>query len=244
MRKTDRKLVLRNVSKRYGGCQAVSGISFELLPGQILSLMGPNGAGKTTTYRVLTGAEAPDSGSIHIDGLDVTRLPSFGRARCGLSYLPQAPSVFRGLSVAENIRLALENTQSDSAYIRTRTRQLLEEMDLQAVAAQKPGQLSGGQLRRCEIARLLATSPRYVLLDEPFAGLDPLAIGVVLTLIKGLAERGIGVLMTDHNIRETLAISDRVLVMTEGYLRADAAPDAVLCDPNLQGLWLGVDFVA
>jgi lipopolysaccharide export system ATP-binding protein len=240
----ERGLVLCDISKRYGGREAVSGLSFSLRPGQILSLMGPNGAGKTTTYRMLIGAERPDSGRIHIDGLDVTGLPSYGRARCGLSYLPQALSAFRGLSVADNIRLALENTQTDRAHQSARLHQLLGEMDLHAVAHQKPGQLSGGQLRRCEIARLLATNPRYVLLDEPFAGLDLLAIGLVQTLIKGLAAKGIGILITDHNIRETLAISDRVLVIAGGYLRADAAPDAILADPSLRGLWLGPDFVA
>ena len=241
---TERGLVLSDISKRYAGREVVSGMSFSLRPGQILSLMGPNGAGKTTTYRMLIGAERPDRGSIHLDGLDVTRLPGYARARCGLSYLPQAPSAFSGLSVADNIKLALENTQANGARIGARLHQLLTEMDLHAVAHQKPGQLSGGQLRRCEIARLLAKDPRYVLLDEPFAGLDLIAIGLVQTLIKGLAAKGIGVLITDHNIRETLAISDRVLVIAEGYLRADAAPDAILADRNLRGLWLGADRVA
>jgi lipopolysaccharide export system ATP-binding protein len=239
-----RGLVLRNISKRFGGREVVSGLSFTLLPGQIVSLMGPNGAGKTTTYRMVIGAERSDGGSIYIDGLDVTGLPSYGRARCGLSYLPQALSVFRGLSVADNIRLALENTQTDSSQIDARMGQLLDEMDLNAVAGQEPGQLSGGQLRRCEIARLLATNPRYVLLDEPFVGLDPLTIGVVQALIRGLAAKGIGVLITDHNVRETFVISERVLVIVGGHLCADAAPSAVLADPSLRGLWLGADFVA
>lgn len=239
----ERGLVLRNISKHYGGREVLSGLSFALLPGQTLSLMGPNGAGKTTTYRILIGAERPNSGSIHIDGLNVTGLPSYGRSRYGLSYLPQAPSAFRGLSVADNIRLALENTQADSGHVSARVDQLLDELDLNAVADQKPRRLSGGQLRRCEIARLLAANPRFVLLDEPFAGLDPLNIVVVQTLIKGLAAQGIGVLISDHNVRETLAISDRVLVIAGGHLRADAEPEAVLADTSLRGLWLGADFV-
>ncbi|MCB1404710.1 MAG: LPS export ABC transporter ATP-binding protein [Rhodobacteraceae bacterium] len=230
------------LSKRYRGFQAVADASFTVARGEIVSLMGPNGAGKTTLYRMLIGAEPPNGGRITLDGLDVTRLPTYARARCGLSYLPQDPSAFRGLSVADNIRLALENHEPDRAERAARLEILLEEMDLNGIRNHRPGQLSGGQRRRCEIARLLAVRPRYLLLDEPFTGLDPLSIGQVKEQIRTLAARGIGVLITDHNIHDTLSICDRTLVIAGGIILRDAAPAVVLDDPALRALWLGPEF--
>lgn len=227
------------LSKRYLGFQAVSDASFTVSPGEVVSLMGPNGAGKSTLYRLLIGAEPPDSGRITLDGIDVTGLPPYARARFGLSYLPQEPSAFRGLSVADNIRLALENHEPDRAERARRLDALLSEMDLNDVRDRRPGTLSGGQRRRCEIARLLAVRPRYLLLDEPFTGLDPLSIAKVKDQVRTLAARGIGVLITDHNIPDTLSICDRTIVIAGGIILRDATPSAVLDDPALRALWLG-----
>jgi lipopolysaccharide export system ATP-binding protein len=234
-----RALSAIGLSKRYRGLQAVADASFSIAPGQIVALMGPNGAGKSTIYRMLTGAETPDRGRVILDGLDLTGLPTYARARCGLSYLPQEPSTFRGLTVADNIRLALENHDPDAARRTARLESLLSEMDLADLRHRKPGQLSGGQRRRCEIARLLAVHPRYLLLDEPFTGLDPLSIAHVKDQIRSLAGRGIGVLITDHNVTDTLATCDRVVVIANGVLMRDAAPDEVLADPQMRAEWLG-----
>lgn len=234
-----RALAAVGLSKRYRGLQAVSDASFAVAPGQIVALMGPNGAGKSTIYRMLTGAERPDRGRIMLDGLELSGLPTYARARCGLSYLPQEPSAFRGLSVTDNIRLALENHEPDAGARAARLDALLLEMDLTAIRDRRPGHLSGGQRRRCEIARLLAVRPRYLLLDEPFTGLDPISIGQVKDQIRALAGRGIGVLITDHNIPDTLSISDRVVVIANGIVLRDAPPDEERHDPALRALWLG-----
>lgn len=237
-----RAMVATGLTKRYRGQTVVADASVTLAPGAILALMGPNGAGKSTTYRMLIGTESPDRGRILIDGRDVTGLPDYARARCGLGYLPQEPSAFPGLSVADNILLALENHERDRAARKARLVGLLADMDLTAVRDVKAGRLSGGQRRRCEIARLLAGRPRYVLLDEPFAGLDPLAVAQVKAQVRALAAQGIGVLITDHNVPETLSLVDRVLVLVQGQVVYDGAADTVLDDPALKGLWLGEDF--
>lgn len=234
-----RALTATGLSKQYRAVQAVADASFSVSPGEIVSLMGPNGAGKTTLYRMLIGAEAPDHGRITLDGIDVTGLPAYARAQCGLSYLPQEPSAFRGLSVADNIRLALENHEPDRAERARRLSLLLSEFDLNDVSDRLPRQLSGGQRRRCEIARLLAVNPRYLLLDEPFSGLDPLSIAKVKEQVRMLAARGIGVLVTDHNIPDTLSISDRTIVLVGGVVLRDALPSAVIADTALRSVWLG-----
>ncbi len=238
-----RALVVTGLAKHYGGKQAVVDASFAVAPGEIVALMGPNGAGKTTLYRMLIGAESPDRGRIVIDGLEVTNLPSFARARCGLSHLPQESSAFVGLSVADNIMLALENHENDPVVRARRLDELLDETGLTALRRRKPGQLSGGERRRCEIARMLAVEPRYLLLDEPFAGLDPKSIAQVRARVQALASRGIGILITDHNLRETLSIAARAIVIAGGHIVRDATPDAVLDDPALRSMWLGDDFV-
>lgn len=234
-----RRLSAIGLSKRYRGFPAVTDVSFSVAPGQVVALMGPNGAGKSTIYRMLTGAESTDRGRIILDGLDVTGLPTYARARCGLSYLPQEPSAFRGLSLSDNIRLALENHEPDAAIRAAHLESLLDELGLTAQRDLRPGQLSGGQRRRCEIARLLAARPRYLLLDEPFSGLDPLSIGQVQEQILALAGRGIGVLITDHNVPDTLSISDKVVVVVDGFLTLNAPPRAVLDDAVLRAQWLG-----
>lgn len=235
-----RRLAATGLSKRYGGYPAVHDVALHVRPGEVVALMGPNGAGKSTIYRLLTGAERADQGRIVIDGLDVAALPAYARARHGLSYLPQDPSAFSGLSVADNIALALEN--HGVAHSRQRLAELLAEMDLTDLARHKPRQLSGGQRKRCEIARLLAVNPRYVLMDEPLASLDPLAIERVQGQIRRLAARGIGVLITDHNIRATLSLAARVVVLVGGRVLADGPPDALLDAPALRAIWLGADF--
>lgn len=227
------------LSKRYGGLQAVTRVSFSVAPGEIVALMGPNGAGKSTIYRLLTGAERPDQGQVLLDGLDVTDLPTYARARCGLNYLPQEPSAFRGLSVADNIGLALQNHDPDRASHGKRIDALLAEMHLLELRDRRPGQLSGGERRRCEIARLLATRPRYLLLDEPFTGLDPLAISQVGAQIRALAARGIGVVITDHNVHDSLVLCDRVVVIANGILMSDCTPEVARATPNLRAIWLG-----
>lgn len=234
-----RALAALGLSKRYNGLQAVAEASFTVAPGEIVALMGPNGAGKSTIYRLLTGDERPDQGRVLLDGLDLTKLPAYARARCGLNYLPQEPSVFRGLSVADNIRLALQNHDLDRTSHPERLDALLAEMHLGDLRNRRPGQLSGGERRRCEIARMLATRPRYLLLDEPFTGLDPIAIGQVGALIRALAARGIGVLITDHNVHDTLALCDRVVVIANGILLSDSTPEVALAAPNLHAVWLG-----
>lgn len=227
------------LSKRYRGVQAVADASFAVQPGQIVGLLGPNGAGKTTIYRLLTGAESPDRGRVLLDGRDLTGLAPYARARCGLGYLPQEPSAFRGLSLADNIRLALQNHEPDRSIREARLETLLCDMGLTEVRDAKPRQVSGGQRRRCEIARLLAVQPRYLLMDEPFSGLDPLSIAQVKAQIRDLAARGIGVLVTDHNVHDTLSICDRVVVIAQGIVLHDAPPDAIYGDPALRALWLG-----
>lgn len=237
-----RALRAEGLSRSYRGVQAVVDAGLVLRPGEVVALMGPNGAGKTTIYRMLTGAERPDRGRITIDGIDVTRLPTYARARCGLSYLPQEPSAFRGLSVADNIRLALENHDPDRAGHATKLDRLLAEMELTDLRERKPSQLSGGQRKRCEIARLLAVDPRYVLLDEPFASLDPLAIAIVQRQIAAFAAQGIGVLITDHDIRATLAICNRTVVIASGAILREGPPQVLLDDPALRSVWLGTGF--
>lgn len=230
------------LGKRYRDVEAVADMSLLLRPGEIVSLMGPNGSGKSTVYRMLTGSVRPDRGRIEIDSIDITHLPSYARARCGLSHLPQEPSAFRGLSVADNVRLALETQEPNADTRQVRLTRIITEMGLDEVKDHKSTRISGGERRRCEIARLLAGDPRYLLLDEPFAGVDPLAIAQFKQVIVDLSKRGIGILITDHNIRDTLDISDRTIVIAQGHVLADSEPSRILADPHLKGLWLGPDF--
>lgn len=207
--------------------------------GEVVALLGPNGAGKTTLMNLLIGIHRPQTGTILIDGYDSTQLPIHARARRGVSYLPQETSVFRGLSVEDNILFYLERVVPSQNERRRRLDLLLAEFDLTDIRKQNAARLSGGQRRRCEIARALAADPRYVLLDEPFAGVDPLSIGHVKDLVRRLRERGLGLLISDHNVRETLAISDRAYVLVGGRLLAHGFPEAVISNEDVRRHYLG-----
>jgi lipopolysaccharide export system ATP-binding protein len=228
-----------NLCKSYRGHDVVTDVSLELRRGEAVALLGPNGAGKSTLLSMIIGIVKPDSGSIEIDGLDVSDLPIHARARLGLSYLPQETSVFRGLSVENNILLYLETFVSDKHERRRRLDALLEEFGLTAIRKTSAARLSGGQKRRCEIARALAVVPNYVMLDEPFAGVDPLAISEVRETIRRMRQRGMGVLISDHNVRETLSIVDYAYIVESGRLLAQGRPGDIVVDEEVRHFYLG-----
>ncbi len=228
-----------DITKSFRRQEVVIGISIEIARGEIVGLLGPNGAGKSTLMSMITGVQAPDAGAVEIDGIDVTDLPIYARAQLGLTYLPQETSVFRGLSVEDNILLYLEAFVPDRHQRRRRLEVLLDEFGLTGIRSRKGSKLSGGERRRCEIARALAASPRYILLDEPFAGVDPLAITYVQSTIGRLRDLGIGVLISDHNVRETLSIVDRAYIMESGRLLAWGTPEEIIADENVRYFYLG-----
>lgn len=238
-------LVLDRVALTIGGRPLVKEVSLTLNPGEVIGLLGPNGAGKTTTFNLVTGLLRPDRGSVLLDQQDVATLPMPRRARLGIGYLPQEASVFRSLTVRDNLMLALQESGMEPARRRDRTEALIEEFHLSAFAYRRGFQLSGGERRRCEVARALAVGengPRYLLLDEPFAGVDPLAVADLRELIIGLRRRGMGVLITDHNVRETLSITDRAYILTEGSILASGLSDQIARDPLVRRHYLGEDF--
>ena len=238
-------LVVEQACLTIEGRPLVSGVSLELQPAEVVGLLGPNGAGKTTTFHLITGLLRPDDGHITVDGLAIEQLSMPQRARLGIGYLPQEPSVFRQLSVRDNLRLALEASGTPLALQRQRLEQLIEDFRLDPFLQRKGFQLSGGERRRCEVARALAvgeSGPRYLLLDEPFAGVDPLAVADLRELILGLRERGMGVLITDHNVRETLSITDRAYILTEGSILASGPSREMAQDPLVRRHYLGEDF--
>jgi len=228
--------------KRYRGKTVVRGVSLRVRPGEVVGLLGPNGAGKTTTFYMLTGLVRADAGAVRLDGEEITRLPLFMRARKGLGYLPQEASVFRGLTVRENLLAVLEPLGLPAVELEERLERLLVEFGIEGVQHQKAYTLSGGQRRRTEIARALATNPRYLLLDEPFAGVDPIAVEDIQRMIAQIKAQGIGVLITDHNVRETLAICDRAYLMAAGEVFLHGAPEAIVDDPRARRLYLGERF--
>lgn len=232
-------LRIRDVKKALQQQDIVRGISLVVEPGQIVGLLGPNGAGKSTLIGLIAGVQLPDTGKIEIDGVDATKLPLYARAQLGVAYLPQEASVFRGLSVEDNILLYLEAVESDRAEISRRLESLLNEFGLTKIRRRKTAVLSGGERRRCEIARMIAGDPKYVLLDEPFAGVDPLAISSVQQTIIRLKERGMGVVISDHNVRETLSIVDRANIMHAGALLAQGTAEELIKDLNVRNLFLG-----
>ena len=207
-----------DLTKSYGGRTVVRGVNLEVASGEIVGLLGPNGAGKTTTFYMTVGLTAPDSGRVELDGLDVTDDPMYVRARKGIGYLPQEPSIFRGLTVEQNILAILETLGLDAATRRSRLRELLAELNLTPLAHAPAHTLSGGERRRAEITRALVISPKFILLDEPFAGIDPIAVTDIQKIIFHLRDRGIGVLVTDHNVRETLRITDRAYIVHGGMI--------------------------
>lgn len=238
-------LTLERVALTLGGRPLVRDVSLILEPGEVIGLLGPNGAGKTTTFNLVIGLLRPDTGQVLMDGHPVAALSMPERARLGIGYLPQEPSVFRQLSVRENLQLVLAQSGLASAQARDRLHQLIDEFHLQPFVDRKGYQLSGGERRRTEVARALAVGlegPRYLLLDEPFAGVDPLAVADLQALIHSLRERGMGILITDHNVRETLAITDRAYILTDGSILASGRSDQVAHDPLVRRHYLGEGF--
>lgn len=229
--------------KKYGKRTVVREVSLELSAGEIVGLLGPNGAGKTTSFYMIVGLVPCDDGRIELDGRDVTRLPMHARARLGLGYLPQEASVFRRLTVAENIRAILEvRPDLNRKQRKQELERLLEELHIEHIRDGEGQSLSGGERRRVEIARSLAANPRFVLLDEPFAGVDPIAVGDIQTIVHHLRDRGIGVLITDHNVRETLALCERSYILAEGRVIAEGQPEELLNDEMVRRVYLGEQF--
>jgi len=238
-------LIVEQVSLCIDGRPLVRSIDLELQPSEVVGLLGPNGAGKTTTFHLITGLLHPDSGSIRVDGSAVEQRSMPERARLGIGYLPQEPSVFRQLTVADNLRLALQVSGTPPAMQRQRLDALVAEFRLEPFLQRRGFQLSGGERRRCEVARALAVGaegPRYLLLDEPFAGVDPMAVADLQELVAKLRDRGMGVLITDHNVRETLAITDRAYILTDGQILASGTATAMGSDPMVRRHYLGEGF--
>ena len=228
--------------KIYNGRKVVGGVSFKISEGEIVGLLGPNGAGKTTSFYMSVGFVQPDEGKVFIDNKDVTLAPMFQRARLGIGYLAQEASIFRKLTVAENIEAVLETMDLSRKEIIERRDSLLIELQIMRVANQKGYTLSGGERRRCEIARALATNPDFILLDEPFAGVDPIAVKDIQMVIQALRERGLGILITDHNVRETLKITDRAYIMYSGKILISGTANDLINDPETRRIYLGEDF--
>ncbi len=235
-------LEAKKLEKSYRGRNVVRGISLQVRHGEVVGLLGPNGAGKTTTFYMVVGLVRPDRGRVLLDGTDITKMPMYQRARKGIGYLPQEPSVFRKLTVEENLTAVLETMAISSVERKERREQLLEELGIAHLAGSMAYTLSGGERRRVEIARSLTLSPKFILLDEPFAGIDPLAVQDIQTIISMLKNKGIGVLITDHNVRETLAITDRAYIINEGKIIEAGTADEITSSPRVRQFYLGETF--
>lgn len=235
-------LAAHGVEKSFGGRKVVRGTSLYLRRGEAVGLLGPNGAGKTTVFYMITGLIKADRGKIELDGHDVTRLPMYQRARLGIGYLPQEASIFRGLNVEENIRSVLELIEPDRRKREHELNSLLDEFGITRLRKTPSIALSGGERRRVEIARALASRPSYMLLDEPFAGIDPIAVGDIQSLVRHLTYRGIGVLITDHNVRETLGLTDRAYIFYSGEVLMEGRPEEIVNNPDVRRLYLGEEF--
>src|SRR6478609_2709469 len=236
------RLTVHNVVKAFKKRTVVRGVSLELRRGEAVGLLGPNGAGKTTVFYMITGLIPADRGIIELDGHDVTKLPMYQRARLGIGYLPQEASIFRGLSVEQNIRAVLEVVEPSRKKREMELDSLLDEFNIARLRKTPSIALSGGERRRVEIARALATRPNYMLLDEPFAGIDPIAVGDIQDLVRHLTNRGIGVLITDHNVRETLGLTDRAYIVYAGQILTEGSPEEIVNDPDVRRLYLGEEF--
>ncbi|HSV08411.1 MAG TPA: LPS export ABC transporter ATP-binding protein [Candidatus Binatus sp.] len=230
------------LNKSFGGRRVVNDVSIEVRAGDVVGLLGPNGAGKTTTFHMMVGLTRPDSGTVLLNGENVTQLPMYERARRGVSYLPQEPSIFRKLSVEDNLLAILETLALTPAERRDRLRQLLDELGITRLAKNKALSLSGGERRRVEITRALVLSPSFMLLDEPFAGIDPIAVVDIQGIVTQLKERGIGVLITDHNVRETLGICDRAYILNEGTILEEGDPARIADSKRAREIYLGEKF--
>ena len=236
------KLIAKGIFKSYKGRKVVNDISIEVNQGEIVGLLGPNGAGKTTSFYMIVGLIKPDGGKISLDSLDITTLPMYKRAQKGLGYLAQEPSVFRKLSVEENIKAVLELTNLSKKEQSEKVESLLNEFGLQKIRNSRGDLLSGGERRRTEIARALATDPKFVLLDEPFAGVDPIAVEDIQKIVSHLKNKNIGILITDHNVQETLAITDKTYLMFEGNILKKGVPEELAKDEMVRKVYLGQNF--
>jgi lipopolysaccharide export system ATP-binding protein len=237
------KLFTTNIKKSYRGRSVVDGVSVEVKQGEIVGLLGPNGAGKTTSFYMIVGLVRPDQGQVFLDELEITKLPMYKRAQLGIGYLPQEVSVFRKLSVEDNIMAILEMTPLSSTQRKEKLEKLLEEFGLVAIRKNLGDRLSGGEKRRTEIARALATDPKFILLDEPFAGVDPIAVEDIQSIISELRNRNIGVLITDHNVQETLSITDRAYLLFEGKILKSGTAEELAGDEQVRKVYLGQNFV-
>jgi len=236
------KLTATGLIKIYSGRRVVNRINLEINPGEVVGLLGPNGAGKTTTFYMMVGLIKPDGGTIFLDGEDLSQCPMYIRARKGLNYLPQEPSIFRKLTVRENIMAILETIPGDREEREERLRMLLGELGLTGLAENSAYSLSGGERRRVEITRALVTSPKYILLDEPFAGIDPLAVADIGKIISQLKAKGIGVIISDHNVRETLSVCDRAYIVNEGTILVEGTPEVIAGSEIARKIYFGDDF--
>ena len=235
-------LAVSGLRKRFGRKVAVDGISFRMTVSEVVGLLGPNGAGKTTAFFMIAGFIEPSEGSVLLGDRDITRLPMYRRARLGIAYLPQEPSVFRRLTVRQNVLAVLETRRMPRAQRHDLCDELLAELGIEEVADQKAHTLSGGERRRTEIARSLASDPRFLLLDEPFAGIDPIAVHHLKEVVRSLAGKGIGILLTDHNVRDALEITDRSYIIDGGHIIAEGSREALLADPAARSAYLGEEF--
>ena len=235
-------LKIRNLVKSYRSRKVVNSVTLEIKQGEIVGLLGPNGAGKTTTFYMVVGLTRPDDGQVFLDDSDITNFPMHQRAKKGLSYLPQEPSVFRKLTVEENLLAVLESQKLSTFDRKKKARSLLRELNILHIKDSMAYSLSGGERRRVEISRALATSPIFVLLDEPFAGIDPIAVADIQSIVSQLKNRGIGVLITDHNVRETLSITDRAYIINEGEIISSGSPHQIVQDEKVKQIYLGDQF--
>lgn len=238
----DRKLEAFSLVKTYGKRTVVKEVSFSVQSGQVVGLLGPNGAGKTTSFYMVVGLVSPDKGSVKVDGVEISELAMYERARLGVGYLPQEPSIFRKMSVEDNLMAVLENTELSTAQQREKLSNLLEDFNIRHVAKQPGYTLSGGERRRVEVARALALDPAFILLDEPFAGVDPLAVADIQDIIRKLKSRGLGILITDHNVRETLGICDLGYILSDGMILEYGTPEHIASSSKARDAYLGENF--
>ena len=236
------KIVAKNLQKSFKGRQVVRGVSVELSGGEVVGLLGPNGAGKTTIFDMVVGLCQPDQGNIFLNQEEITNLPMYKRARRGIGYLPQEASIFRRLSVEDNVLAVLETLNLSTAQRKSRLDELLEELNLTRLRTHGSYTLSGGERRRLEITRALATNPKFLLLDEPFAGIDPIAVGDIQDILTNLKEKGIGILITDHNVQDTLSITDRAYIISEGMILESGVPELIVNSPKARAVYLGERF--
>lgn len=235
-------LMASNLLKTYDGRQVVRNLSLYVNSSEIVGLLGPNGAGKTTTFYIITGMLRPENGSVSLDGEEIGHLPMYRRALKGISYLPQEPSIFRKLNVRDNLRAVLEIKGLPPGEIQARTERLLDEFDLREFTDRDFPRLSGGERRRTEIARSIAIEPKFILFDEPFAGIDPIAIIELKKMLKYLKDTGLGILITDHNVRDTLSITDRAYILTDGEILDEGSPEKLVSNPKVKDVYLGKEF--